>query len=197
MVERTILAIAAVLGVPGMLVANIVGIEALLSRLASRRREAFRPWLWLAPALALLLFFELLPALNTAVLSLLDARSERFVGLENFRFVFTDATMLSALRNNAIWLILFTGLVVGLGLLIAVLTGRVRYEAAAASLVLLPMAVSFVAAGVIWRFMYDFRPIGAPQTGTLNGLLTALVPGFAPQAWLIAQPWNNLGLIVA
>src|SRR5207248_2736266 len=64
-------------------------------------------------------------------------------------------------------------------------------------LILLPMAVSFVAAGVIWRFMYDYRPLGAPQTGTANALLTALVPGFAPQAWLINQPWNNVALIVA
>src|SRR5438046_2407642 len=52
-------------------------------------------------------------------------------------------------------------------------------------------------AGVIWKFMYDYRPLGSLQTGTVNGALTTLVPGFQPQAWLINQPMNNFALIVA
>jgi alpha-glucoside transport system permease protein len=105
--------------------------------------------------------------------------------------------MLTALRNNATWLVLFTALVLLFGLTAAILTDRVRYGSAAQGLILLPMAVSFVAAGVIWRFMYDYRPPGAPQTGTVNALLTAAVHGFTPQAWLINQPINTLALILA
>src|SRR5205823_6534497 len=90
---------------------------------------------------------------------------------------------------------LFTLLTVTFGLLVAVLTDRVPYEAAARAVVFLPMAVSFVAAGVIWKFMYDYRPPGTPQTGTLNAALTATVPGFEPVAWLTISPGNNAALI--
>src|SRR5581483_6731262 len=90
-----------------------------------------------------------------------------------------------------------TLLTVAFGLLIAVLTDRVSYESAAKAVIFLPMAISFVAAGVIWRFMYDYKPPGAPQTGTVNALLTSVVPGFEPQAWIINPPGNNVALIVA
>jgi len=93
--------------------------------------------------------------------------------------------------------VLFTAITVGFGLLLAVLTDRVRYESVAKSVIFLPMAISFVAAGVIWKFMYDFRPPGLPQTGTVNAALGALVPGFTPRPWLIEAPQNNLALIVA
>jgi len=105
--------------------------------------------------------------------------------------------MLTALRNNALWVVFFTLITVTLGLLLAVLTDRVRYEPVAKAVVFLPMAISFVAAGIIWRFMYDFRPPGLPQTGTVNALLTTVVPGFEPRAWLINQPGNTIALIVA
>src|SRR5205814_7533577 len=129
--------------------------------------------------------------------SFMNRSSDGFVGLTNFVYVFTDRTMLLALRNNAIWLVFFTLLTVTLGLVIAVLTDRVPYESAAKAVIFLPMAISFVAAGVIWKCMYDYRPLGSLQTGTVNGALTTLVPGFQPQAWLINQPMNNFALIVA
>lgn len=197
MPERLALAALAVAGVPVLLLAYITAIEAALGRGRGGWRTVLRPWLWLAPALVLLTVFLLYPTLNTVYLSLLDARSNRFVGLANYRFVFGDSTMLLALRNNVLWLLLLTSLVVSLGLLIAVLTERVRYQSVAKAIVFLPMAVSFVAAAVIWKFIFDYRPPGAVQTGTLNALLTALLPGSLPHAWLIEQPLNNLALIVA
>jgi alpha-glucoside transport system permease protein len=119
------------------------------------------------------------------------------VGLENYRFIFTDHTMIVSLRNNVLWLVLFTLLTVTFGLVIAVLTDRVRYEAVAKAIIFMPMAISLVAAGVIWRFMYNYRPPGVPQNGTANAALTAIIPGFEPQAWLINRPWNNIALIIA
>src|SRR2546425_12527403 len=156
MPDRLSLAAIVVLGVPLALVAYITLVEWLLSLLPDRRRSALRPWLWLTPALAFLGIFLLYPALNTVSLSLHGPNSEQFVGLANFQYVFTDASMLMALRNNFIWLLFFTLLTVSLGLLIAVLTDRVPYESAAKALIFLPLAISFVAAGVIWKFMYDF-----------------------------------------
>src|SRR5438034_2305789 len=191
--DRISLALVAVVGVPLATAGYLVLVERALALLPDRRRGGVRPWLWLAPALALLLVFLVYPALQTIVLSFYDAASTRFVGLENFAYVFTDGTMLGALRNNVIWIIFFTAVTVTLGLLVAVLTDRVPYESVAKAIVFLPMAISFVAAGVIWKFMYDYRPPGSPQTGTLNAVVTTA--GLDPQAWLISSPGNTFALI--
>ncbi len=80
-----------------------------------------------------------------------------------------------------------------LGLVIAVLADRVRIESLVKSAIFIPMAISFVGAGVIWNFMYQFTPAGTTQTGLLNALVTRI--GLAPQAWLIDERINNLALI--
>lgn len=186
----------AIVGVPAIQVGYAVAIEALLQRMPDRAQHVFRPWLWFLPALAFLTVFLIYPAINTVVLSFLDADSRAFAGLANYVFAFTNAGMLIAFRNNLLWLVVFTGLAVGFGLLMAVLTDRVRYESAAKAVLFFPMAISFVAASVIWKFVYEFRPAGAPQIGSLNALLTALVPGFSPVAWLVNLATNNFALIV-
>jgi alpha-glucoside transport system permease protein len=99
------------------------------------------------------------------------------------------------LANNAVWLACFPAVSVCLGLAVALLADRVPYEAAAKAVVFLPMALSFTAAGVIWKFIYAYRPPGAVQIGTLNAALTAAIPGASPQAWLTASPANTVFLI--
>src|SRR5437868_1334800 len=76
---------------------------------------------------------------------------------------------------------------------LALLTDRVPYERVAKGIVFLPMAISFVAASVIWKFMYDYRPPGLPQTGAIDAVVTAV--GAEPHAWLIESRSNNLALI--
>jgi alpha-glucoside transport system permease protein len=197
LLERVLLALAATLLAPALLVAYLAATEGLLGLLSRARQRALRPWFWLAPALVFLAIFLVLPTLQTAYLSLFDARSVAFVGLANYVYVLTDPAMLLALRNSALWLVCFTTITVSFGLLVAVLTDRVPYESTARAIIFLPMAISFVAAGVIWKFMYDYRPPGLPQTGTVNAALLALLPGFEPRAWLVEAPLNNLALILA
>src|SRR5579885_2239504 len=193
MSDRLILAVVVVFGVPAALVGYVALIEWLLRRVPDRRRGRVRPWLWLLPGFAFLGVYLVYPSLKTIYLSFFNANSTKFVGLDNYRYIFTDHTNLIALRNNVLWVIFFTGAVIAFGLIIAVLTDRVRYESIARGVVFLPMAVSFVAAGVIWRFMYDYRPPGLPQTGTVNAVVTSV--GFDPQAWLINAPSNTFALI--
>lgn len=194
--DRLLLGLIVVVGVPAATVVYVYVIEWLLGRLGDRARVRVRPWLWLAPALFLLLGYLVYPTLNTLYISFFDANSALFVGLDNYLYSFTNAAMLTAIRNNVLWLIFFTGLTVSLGLIIALLADRVRYESSVKALIFLPMAISFVAAGVIWKLMYDYRPPARPQTGTLNALYTFLTPDADPVAWLI-NPWeNNLFLIV-
>ncbi|MGE5597229.1 MAG: carbohydrate ABC transporter permease, partial [Hyphomicrobiales bacterium] len=146
-------------------------------------RRPWIPWLWLSPALILLGVFLVYPVIDTFRRSLLDARSDNWVGFDNYRFIIDNPQPLvadthAAIFTNILWLVLFPLIVVPLGLVLAVLTSRVRYEAVAKSAIFIPMAISFVAAAVIWKFMYEFNP----RIGTLNSLLTEA--GRDPIAWL-------------
>lgn len=195
--SQTILMLAvAVLGVPLLLVGYITLSERLLGSAAHKRSSSVRAIFWIAPAVVLLVVFLVYPIITTIILSLKDAASRGYVGLANYKYVFTDRNMLLVLRNNLLWLVLFTLATLTFGLLIALLADRVKYEAVAKSIVFLPMAISFVAAGIIWKFMYDFQPAGAQQIGTVNAVLSAVIPGYQPQAWLFNTATNNIALIV-
>jgi alpha-glucoside transport system permease protein len=105
--------------------------------------------------------------------------------------------MQEALRNNLMWIIFGSTFSVAFGLIIAVLADRSRFEKIAKSFIFLPMAISFVGASIIWNFIYEYRPVGQPQIGLLNAIVTGF--GGAPQAWpqwVAVAPWNNLFLIV-
>lgn len=183
------------IGVPIVLVGYIAGIEGFLARLNAVTARRVRPWLWLGPALVFLTVFLVYPAINTFILSFRDAVGEGFRWLENYVFVFSNEDTLASMRNNLLWIVFFTGFAVGLGLLMAVLADRVRYGGAVKTVLFMPMAISYVAAGVIWRFMFDYRSPGLPQTGTANAILTSVVPGTEPVAWLINPITNNAALI--
>ena len=102
--------------------------------------------------------------------------------------------MLTALKNNALWVVAFTLCTLGFGLILAVLLDRVSYEKTVKAIVFLPAAVSMVGASVIWKFIYAYRPINVAQIGVLNALVVAV--GGEPTGWLIQRPWvNNLALI--
>lgn len=151
------------------------------------------PWVYVSPALAILSAYLILPTIQTIYLSFFDGRSQNFVGLKNYIFAFTDQSMLVAFKNNLLWLVLVTGISVGLGLIIAVLVDKVRYEAVAKSLIFLPMSISFVGASVIWKFIYAYKPAGDDQIGLLNAIVVSL--GFEPVGWLVERSVNNFALI--
>ncbi len=188
--DRVIQAIGVVVAVPIVLVGYIVLVEAIVRRLPGRVGPRARPWLWLAPALTFLGVFLVYPTISTFLRSFYDRANEEFIGLANYGWFFTRNDTLSALRNNLIWVVFLTALVVGIGLAIAVLVDRVRYESTVKSIVFLPMAISWVAAGVIWRLMYDTNP----RVGTLNAVVTTA--GGDPIGWIQTPPFNNFMLII-
>ncbi len=192
--DRLVTALIVVIGVPGVLFGYIALTERLLVLAPDRWRPRLRPWVWLAPAIGFLGVFLVYPTLNTLYLSFLDKFSKKFVGFDNYVYFLTTNDTLTALRNNAIWLVLLTFLAVGGGMIIAILVDRVRYESVAKSIIFVPLAISFVGAGVIWKFMFDYRTPGQPQTGTLNGIVTTV--GADPIPWLINAPLNTIALII-
>ncbi len=167
-----------------------------LARLPSPWYRRIIPWLFLGPAALIVGFVLVFPGATTVILSFFNADSTSFVGIDNYVSALTDSVTLIALRNTALWVLLLPSLAAFVGLLIAVLADRVRYGALVKLALFLPIAVSAVAAGVIWTFMYDYQPPVAAQTGTVNAVLTA-VTNLEPVAWIIDEATNNYALIVA
>ena len=196
MTDKLVTAIIVVIAVPAVLVGYIWGTEQVLRLVSERMKPRIRPWLWLLPAFGFLGVFLVYPMIGTVVTSLQDKFGKKFVGLTNYAWFFGSDDALTALKNNALWLIFLTLLTVGLGLLIAVLVDRVRYESVAKSVIFVPLAISMVAAGVIWLYMYGYSPPGSPQTGTLNAAIGAV--GISPVPWLQVETFsvNTFALII-
>ena len=166
--------------------------------LGSRNRKeglksGIRPWLFLAPALLLLGVYLFYPLFETFRLSFYDATGETFVGLSNYTWVFLDQNFLITIRNNFMWLLVVPATATAFGLVVAVLADKVWWGNFAKSMVFMPMAISFVGASVIWKFVFDFRGPDSEQIGILNAMVMGL--GGKPQAWVTLPFWNNFFLM--
>jgi alpha-glucoside transport system permease protein len=184
------MAVVVVVGVPAVTAGYALLTERLLGLLPERRRSSFRPWLWLAPALAFLIAYLIYPTITTFILSLQNRDSTEFVGVGNYARLVGDDSFWQTILNTGLWIVFFAGIVVVFGLIIATLADRVRYEALVKGLIFIPLAISFVAAGVIWNFMYDFNA----ARGTVNAAIG--VVGIEPQSWLTEWPRNTFMLII-
>lgn len=156
-------------------------------------RSVVQPWLFLAPALLLLGVYLVYPFFDTFRLSFFDATGQNFVGLANYQWVFVDENFLITIRNNLLWLLVVPAASTVLGLVVAVLADRVWWGHAAKTLVFMPMAISFVGASVIWKFVYDYRGPDAEQIGIVNAMVQGM--GLEPQAWITLPLWNNFFLM--
>ena len=163
------------------------------------------PWLYLAPALIVMSVFIVYPGLETLRLSVMNKDSTQWATaacvagqpcwgiFENYRYALTSEIMRTAFLNNLKWIVLMVSGTVAFGLLIAVLADRVRYEPIAKSIIFMPMAISFVGAGIIWTFVYNYGT-GNVQIGLLNAIVVAL--GGQPVSWLSEPQINTVALIV-
>ena len=137
-------------------------------------RDTLRPFVFVGPAIVILLFYIVFPAIRTIFLSFMNRTSTEFVGLRNYASVFTDPEMLVILRDTLLWVLVVPFSAVALGLIIAVMADRLKpaTEKIVKSLIFLPMAISFFGASVIWRFVYFYQPAGYEQIGLLNAIIT-------------------------
>lgn len=161
------------------------------------RANIIRPWLFLMPALLALGLYLAYPVFETLRLSLTDrlpGGGSEFVGFDNYRQMFGEPKFWEALQNNILWLIVVPAFSTAFGLLAAQLTDRIGWGNIAKSLIFMPMAISFVGAAVIWKLVYDTRPIDQEQIGVLNALYLYL-GGSAPKTWLTMPLWNNFFLM--
>jgi alpha-glucoside transport system permease protein len=156
----------------------------LVEQFPSRWEHRLRPYVFVGPALLIVGVIILYPAMRTIYLSFFDARSDNFVGLDNYVVLATDRDLRSALFNNLLWIVFVPTISVAIGLVVAVLADRLKptSEKVTKSLIFMPMAISFVGASTIWGFIYVWRPEGQDQIGLLNAIWTAV--GGSPQTWL-------------
>jgi alpha-glucoside transport system permease protein len=188
--------VALVVGVLGVW-ALYWGMDRLVSAMPARAAAGVRPFAFAGPAMVLLAFYLVYPAVNTFVLSFGDDAGESFVGLANYQRIFTESTYLIAIRNSIAWVILVPAASVAIGLAFATMADRLprRAESASKSLIFLPMAISFVGASVVWTFIYRWRGEGfGEQIGIMNAIVVAL--GGDAVNWLTIPLWNNLFLMV-
>jgi alpha-glucoside transport system permease protein len=191
-----VVVIALIVGVFGVF-GLYYGMDWVINKMPEQYRDRVRPFAFVGPALVILAVFLLYPTINTIILSFKDQKGASWVGLDNYVSVFTNGDTLVALRNSFAWVIVVPLFSVLIGLGFAVLSDRLgkRSESLSKTFIFMPMAISFVGASIVWKFIYNFRPEGfGGQIGLLNGIMTGL--GKSPVAWLLQEPWNNLYLMV-
>ncbi|WP_172295285.1 carbohydrate ABC transporter permease [Pseudoruegeria sp. HB172150] len=159
------------------------------------RANAIRPWLFLFPAMFALGLYLAYPVFETLRLSFFNRSLGQYVGFDNYARMFGEPKFLEALRNNFLWLLIVPAASTAFGLMAAQLTDRIKWGNLAKSLVFMPMAISFVGASVIWKLVYDAKPLGQEQIGILNAIYLGL-GGSEPQQWLTIPLWNNMFLMI-
>jgi alpha-glucoside transport system permease protein len=180
----------------GLFVVVVGVLLAIASRFSGRRGDRVVAAVFLLPTVALISIGLLYPGIKTIYQSFYNAAGDAYVGLDNYSTIFGDPDQRTVLRNTVLWVLITPFVATAIGLLYAILVDKARIEALAKALIFLPMAISFVGASIIWKFVYDFRPDqpGINQTGLLNEIIMKL--GGSPHQFLINSPWNTIFLIL-
>jgi alpha-glucoside transport system permease protein len=149
--------------------------------------------IFLAPALLMLGVWMVYPAVYTIIRSFFGQTGfiGTWVGIDNYRALFTTSTLTTAIKNNAIWVAVVPALVTAIGLVFAVLTERVRWAVAFKTVVFLPMAISAFATGVTWRIMYQQDP----NLGAINALGKVVSGAVSPAGVLPSALPSTAGLV--
>ncbi len=150
---------------------------------------------FLGPAILLLAYGLIAPAFMTVLGSFQDPNGKEFVGGANYGWIFTTEANRTFLINTVSWIIIAPLVSTGIGLMLALLLDRMRRESISKSLIFMPMAISFVGAGIIWGLVYEYRDPSGPQVGLMSQIAQWIGMDDPPN-WLLWQPWNNFFLMV-
>ncbi|WP_100811879.1 MULTISPECIES: carbohydrate ABC transporter permease [unclassified Microbacterium] len=149
---------------------------------------------FLSPAILLLIIGLVVPTIQTFFQAFMNSRGTAFIGLDNFVWIFTQPQGIRTVLNTIVWVLIAPTVSTIAGLAYAYFIDKTRGEKYYKILVFLPMAISFVGASIIWRFMYTARPSDQNQIGFLNQVIVWF--GGEPISFLAVEPWNTLFLIV-
>ena len=172
----------------------VIGLILFLADKAPKRaKDVVQLVVFLAPAIILLAIGLIYPAIRTSILAFSNKAGD-LIGLDNFAWIFTQPDAVRVVINTLIWVVCVPLISTIVGLSYAIFIDRSRGEKFFKALVFMPMAISFVGAGIIWRFLYDYRPAEREQIGLLNQIVIWL--GGEPVKWLQTEPVNTFLLII-
>jgi alpha-glucoside transport system permease protein len=150
--------------------------------------------IFLGPALVLLLAGLIIPAIRTFVFSFMNPDSNGWVGFDNYYWMTQDPNVKTIMVNTILWIMVVPIFTAALALLLAIMLDRIKHESIPKSLLFMPMAISFVGASIIFKFVYEFRDPGEVQIGLLSTIVDFL--GGTPKDWMLSKPLNTFLLMI-
>lgn len=167
---------------------------AIAGRANGKKARPIALFIFLGPALALLLAGLVIPGVRTILFSFMDPESTSFIGLDNYRWMIEDPNVKTIMINTILWILVVPIFTAALGLLLAVMLDRIKHESIPKSLLFMPMAISFVGASIIFKFVYEYNEPGEVQIGLLSAVVDFL--GFTPSDWMLSKPLNTFLLMI-
>jgi len=185
-ISRNLLVVVALIIGSSFIFLLFLGMDKIIKLAPKDNRDALEARMFVGPSLFMIALFLFYPALRTFYISFKDRYSNDFVGLDNYKWAFTDPEMIVTIRNQIVWLFFVVTFVLLIGLVVGWLSDRLnKGEAFFKSIVFLPMAISAVGASAIFKFIYEYRPPPLTQIGIINGIRVSVdrgstLPGVKP-----------------
>jgi len=196
--SKFVIAVLAIIGGVGGAALLFYFLNMFVEGLPRRLSEGVIPYAFLLPGLLLVGLMLIYPTFQTINYSFANSDSTAYIGLQNYKTIFSDPEFWQSIVNNILWLLIVPAVVVAFGVIVAVLSDKLSAggEKVAKSMIFLPMAISAVGASAIWLLIYAYNNPGQPQTGLLNAIWVGL--GGDPQTWLAIDTakLNSLLLMV-
>jgi len=167
---------------------------AIAGRANGKKARPIALVIFLAPALVLLLAGLIIPAIRTFLFSFMNPDSNAWVGLDNYYWMTQDPNIKTIMVNTILWILVVPIFTAALGLLLAIMLDRIKHESIPKSLLFMPMAISFVGASIIFKFVYEYREPDEVQIGLLSTIVKFL--GGTPTDWMLSKPLNTFLLMI-
>ena len=167
---------------------------AIAGRANGKKARPIALVIFLAPALVLLLAGLIIPAIRTFLFSFMNPDSNAWVGFDNYYWMTQDPNIKSIMVNTILWILVVPIFTAALGLLLAIMLDRIKHESIPKSLLFMPMAISFVGASIIFKFVYEYREPDEVQIGLLSTIVDFL--GGTPTDWMLSKPLNTFLLMI-
>ena len=166
----------------------------IAGRASGKKTRPIALFIFLGPALILLLAGLVIPGVRTVLFSFMNPDSNAWIGLDNYRWMIADPNVKIIMINTILWVMVVPIFTAVLGLLLAVMLDRTKHESIPKSLLFMPMAISFVGASIIFKFVYEYQEPNEVQIGLLSSVVKFL--GFTPSDWMLSKPLNTFLLMI-
>ena len=167
---------------------------AIAGRANGKKARPIALVIFLAPALVLLVAGLIIPAIRTFLFSFMNPDSNAWVGFDNYYWMTQDPNIRTIMVNTILWILVVPIFTAALGLLLAIMLDRIKHESIPKSLLFMPMAISFVGASIIFKFVYEYNEPDDVQIGLLSAIVKFL--GATPSDWMLSKPLNTFLLMI-